>query len=149
MPDYPSIEAKVQTAVAYAFLQFGEASGFTYYKGNDPGEMSLPAVVIHCPSFQKLAPDAEQAGRANFACTVNVIVMTGAADTTATVHGNIYGLMQAYGIRSADQIPGLMNAAGLDNFACLGWAIEAGGETVFDDQTRVSTLTFSAICFAA
>lgn len=148
MPDYPSLESKVQDATAAAFLEFGAASGFTYYKANDPAEMTLPAVVIQCAGFQKHAPDAEAGARNNFDCSVTVSVISNSADTTAAAHGNIYGLMQAIGIRSADQMPGLMNAAGVADFTCSAWAIEAGGETTFDDQLRISTLTFSAICCA-
>lgn len=147
MADYPSIESKVEDAVAVAFAAFaGGPTGYTYYKSNLGAEIELPAIVIQCPGFEKAHPDAEAGARNNLNATVNIIVATNAEDSSRTVHGNLYGWAQAIGIRSADQMVTELNAAAVSGFTALAWGIESGGQSDFDDQRRVSTLTFSLIC---
>lgn len=147
MADYPSIESKVEDAVAVAFAAFtGGPTGYTYYKSNLGAEIELPAIVIQCQGFEKIHPDAESGARNNFNATVNIIVATNAEDSSRTVHGNLYGWAQAIGIQSADQMVTELNAAAVSGFTALAWGIESGGQSDFDDQRRVSTLTFSLIC---
>ena len=147
MADYPSIETKIEDAVAVAFAAFtGGPTGFTYYKSNLGAELVLPAIVIQCLGFEKAHPDAEAGARNNFNATVNIIVVTDAEDSSRVIHGNLYGWAQAIGIRSADQMVTELNAAAVAGFTASAWGIESGGQSDFDDQRRVSTLTFSLIC---
>ena len=147
MPDYPSIETKVEDAVAVAFAAFtGGPTGYTYYKSNLGAELVLPAIVIQCAGFEKIHTDAEAGARNNYNATVNVGVVTSAEDSSRVIHGNLYGWAQAIGITSADQMVAELNAAAVAGFTALAWGIESGGATDFDDQRRISTLTFSLIC---
>lgn len=150
MADYPSIEAKVEDAVAAAFAEFtGGPTGYTYYKSNLGAEMTLPAIAIQCEGFEKIHDDAEEGARNNYGAIVKVMVITNATETSRTIHGNLYGWAQAIGITSAPQMVGLMNAAGVAGFTASAWGIESGGATDFDEQLRISTLTFSLICSTA
>lgn len=149
MADYPSIESKVEDAVLYAFGDFCDApTGFTYYRSNLGAEITLPAIVIECPGFDKIHDGAEEGARNNFDARVHVLVISNAADTSRVIHGNLYGWAQAMGIRSADQMVAKLNAAGVAEFTARAWGIESGGETSFEDQRRLSLLTFSLICSA-
>lgn len=149
MADYPSIESKIEDAVLYAFQDFsGGPTGFTYYRNNLGAEIELPAIIIECPGFDKIHDDAEAGARNNFDARVHVLVITNAADTSRVIHGNLYGWAQAMGITSADQMVAKLNAAGVAEFTAREWGIESGGETSFEDQRRLSMLTFSLICSA-
>lgn len=153
MSTHPSIDSKAEDAVKAAFIAIGGADwtdlvtamGFTVNQGGDPDEMATPCVNIYCSG---VAPrEALFAGKLADHYSLDIVAeaITNAEDCTRTEHANLFGLLQAIGIQSADQMVAKLNDAGVSNFRASQWK-HTGGANGYQGQTRVSSLTFSLIC---
>jgi hypothetical protein len=153
MSTYLSIDSKAEDAVKAAFIAIGgtdwsdlsAALGFTVNQGGDPDEMATPCVNIY--SAGPNPRDPLYAGKLadHYDVAITVEVRTSAEDTTRAQHASLFGLMQAIGIQSADQMVAALNAAAIPNFRATQWK-HTGGSNDFAGQTRISSVTFSLIC---
>lgn len=159
MSTYLSIDSKAEDAVKAAFISIGGTDwsdlatslGFTVNQGGDPDEMATPCVNIYSGGPQPR--EAMYAGKLadHYDVSMTVEVRTSADNSpnsngcTRAEHAAFFGLMQAIGIRSADQMVAKLNAADIPNFRATQWK-HTGGSNDFSGQTRISSLTFSLIC---
>lgn len=159
MSTYLSIDSKAEDAVKAAFISIGGTDwselaaslGFTVNQGGDPDEMETPCVNIYSDGPQPREP--LYAGRLadHYDVSMTVEVRTSADNSpnsegcTRAEHAAFFGLMQAIGIRSADQMVTALNAAAIPNFRATQWK-HTGGRNDFSGQTRISSITFSLIC---
>lgn len=153
MSTHASIDSRAEDAVKAAFISIGGTDwtdlvtslGFEVNQGGDPDQMALPAVNIYCSGTQPR--DSLYAGKLadHYALEITAEAITNSADQTRAQHANLFGLLQAVGIQSADQMVAALNAAGVADFRASQWK-HTGGTNAYFGQTRVSSLTFSLIC---
>ena len=154
MSTHPSIDSKAEDAVKAAFIAIGETDwtdllsslGFTVNQGGDPDEMETPCVNLYCsgPDPYESLSAGKLADR--YALQITAQVITNAEDQTRAQHANLFGLIQAIGIQSADQMVTNLNAAGVSNFRASQWKHTPGGSNEYQGQRRISSITFSLIC---
>jgi len=152
MSTHPSIDSKAEDAVKAAFIAIGgtdwtdlvTALGFTVNQGGDADEMDEPCVNLYCSGH--ITRDSMHAGKMadNYNLEITAEVRTG-KDETRAEHASLFGLIQAVGIQSADQMVAKLNDSGVSNFRASQWK-HTGGANGYQGQTRVSSLTFSMIC---
>lgn len=153
MSTYLSIDSKAEDAVKAAFIAIGGTDwtdlvtslGFTVNQGGDSDEMVLPCVNIYCSGTTSREPMYGGKMADHFDLEITVEAMTSGEQETRAEHAALFGLLQAIGIQSADQMVAALTAAAIPNFRASQWK-HTGGSNSFSGQRRISTLTFSLIC---
>ena len=76
----------VENAVKAALQAESGLSAFTIYRGEETGEMTLPAIVVSCDTAQPASEIAQ--GLGNYLCRLTVGVVNNIDDNTETTHRN-------------------------------------------------------------
>jgi hypothetical protein len=107
--------------------------------------MTLPCVNLYCSGVVPREPLYAGKMADHYNLEITAEAMTNGGDQTRAQHATLFGLLQAIGIQSADQMVTALNAAGVSDFRAFQWK-HIGGSNTYQGQTRVSSLTFSLIC---
>jgi hypothetical protein len=89
----------VEDAIKAALQAESGLSAYTIYRGEETGELTLPAIIVACESAQP-APDIAQ-GLGNYLCRVSIGVVNNIDDDTETTHRN--GTQDVMGV--VDDVP--------------------------------------------
>lgn len=76
----------VEDAIKAALQAESGLSAYTIHRGEETGEMTLPAIIVSCDSATP-APDIAQ-GLGNYLCRVTIGVVNNIDDDTETTHRN-------------------------------------------------------------